>query len=117
MRKSVMVDNGFYFNLTSKGVYSIPDSRTIRLLDFATGRVSVLAEMSDSNQPGGLAVSPDDAYVLWTQLDGQSRDLMLVEQFPLKGALLDSRPSPPQVTALGDWARRRFIRGRWSWLE
>jgi dipeptidyl aminopeptidase/acylaminoacyl peptidase len=71
----------FYFAVTSKGVYFIPDSKTIRLLEFATGRIRVLAELRNSTQPLGLAVSPDDAYVLWTQRDSDSRDLMLVDNF------------------------------------
>ena len=68
------------FGVTAKGVYFMPDRRTIQLLDTATGKVSTLATL-DKPMGAGICVSPDDAYVVWAQVDRISRDLMLVEGF------------------------------------
>jgi Tol biopolymer transport system component len=67
------------FGVTSKGVYFQPNAKTIRFLDAATGKTSTIAEL---DKPGGnIGVSPDDAYVVWSQTDRTSQDLMLVEGF------------------------------------
>jgi Tol biopolymer transport system component len=72
----------FGFGVTAKGVYFMPDSRTIRFLDTATGKVSTLASL-DKPAPADdvMGVSPDDAYVVWSQVDRNTQDLMLVENF------------------------------------
>jgi eukaryotic-like serine/threonine-protein kinase len=66
--------------LTAKGVYFFaPGGKSIQLLDTATGKVSTLAIL---DKPGGqLTVSPDDAYIVWMQVDRNTQDLMLVEHF------------------------------------
>jgi dipeptidyl aminopeptidase/acylaminoacyl peptidase len=67
------------FGVTAKGVYFNADGRTIQFLDTATGKVSTLATL---DKPAvSLCVSPDDAYVVWSQLDRNTQDLMLVENF------------------------------------
>jgi len=68
------------FGVTAKGVYFTPDTKTIQFLDTATGKVSTLATL-DKPVTGGLSVSPDDAYVVWSQVDRDTQDLMLVEGF------------------------------------
>jgi len=68
------------FGVTAKGVYFMPDSRTIRFLDPGSGRVSTLA-MLEKNETGGLCVSPDDRFVVWPQQDRWSSELMLVDNF------------------------------------
>ncbi len=68
------------FGVTAKGVYFMPDSRTIRFLDTATGKVNTLATL-DKPMNGGMCVSLDDAYVVWGQEDRNTQDLMLVEGF------------------------------------
>jgi tol-pal system beta propeller repeat protein TolB len=68
------------FGVTAKGVYFMPDRRTIQLLDTATGKVSTLATL-DKPTNWGICVSPDDAYVVWGQVDRNTQDLMLVENF------------------------------------
>lgn len=68
------------FGVTAKGVYFTPDTKTIQFLDTATGKVSTLATL-DKPVTGGLSVSPDDAYVVWSQVDRDTQDLMLVENF------------------------------------
>jgi len=67
------------YALTSKGVYFYSDAKTIQFLDTATGKVSTIAAL---DKPSGfLTASPDDAYVVWSQTDRNTVDLMLVEGF------------------------------------
>ena len=70
------------FCVTSKGVYfaPAPDADTIQLLDAVSGKVTTLATPG-KHLSGGLAVSPDDAFVVWPQVDRQNFNLMLVEGF------------------------------------
>ncbi len=76
----ILPEAGVTFSVTAKGIYFAPDRKTIQFLDLATGKVSTLAAL-DKRMWGGLCVSPDDAYVVWSQTDRSSRDLMLVEGF------------------------------------
>jgi Tol biopolymer transport system component len=70
------------FTVTSKGVYFFSDAKTIRFLDAATGKIGDIATLSDPNSSNsGFCVSPDDAYVLYAQIDRNSEDLMLVDGF------------------------------------
>jgi eukaryotic-like serine/threonine-protein kinase len=72
-----------YFCVTSKGVYFViggPGGHAIQCLDAATGRVRTLAT-PEKTLGVGLAVSPDDAYVVWSQWDRYTLNLMLVEGF------------------------------------
>jgi len=69
--------------VTSKGVYFVPEehgAKTIRFLDSASGKVRTLAT-PDQPLEAGLAVSPDDAFVVWSQRDRETVNLMLVEGF------------------------------------
>jgi Tol biopolymer transport system component/predicted Ser/Thr protein kinase len=69
--------------VTSKGVYfapPAPGANTIQFLDAVSGKVSTLATL-DKPLNTGLAVSPDDAYVVWSQVDRRTFNLMLVEGF------------------------------------
>jgi Tol biopolymer transport system component len=69
--------------VTSKGVYFAPPEpggNAIQFLDAASGKVSTLAT-PDKPVNSGLAVSPDDAYVVWSQNDRQTINVMLVEGF------------------------------------
>ncbi len=68
------------FGMTGKGIYFLaPDQRRIEFLDTTTLKVSTLATLEKSAYR--LAVSPDGVYVLWPQLDRETQDLMLVENF------------------------------------
>jgi Tol biopolymer transport system component len=69
------------FGVTAKGVYFMPDSRTIRFLDPASGRVSTVATLEKDFSDDGLCVSPDDRFVVWGQGDRLSSELMLVDNF------------------------------------
>jgi Tol biopolymer transport system component/predicted Ser/Thr protein kinase len=71
------------FAVTAKGVYFMPDAKTIQFLDPTTGKINTLATVDKplGGLGAGICVSPDDAYVLWSQVDHDSSDLMLVEHF------------------------------------
>jgi Tol biopolymer transport system component len=73
------------FTLVNDGIYFIPEPSadgkySIHFLSFATGKVKTVAPI-----PGpprwGLTVSRDGRYLLYTQIDEDSSDLMLVENF------------------------------------
>ena len=72
---------GNVFGVTSKGVYFNPNAKTIQFLDTATGKIGTIAELDKPIPGAGLCVSPDEAYVVWSQTDRNSRDLMLVDGF------------------------------------
>jgi Tol biopolymer transport system component/serine/threonine protein kinase len=65
------------FGVTAKGVCFVTD-RSLQFLDAATGKISTLAVVPLT---WGLSVSPDDRYVVWAQIDRNTTDLMLVENF------------------------------------
>jgi len=68
--------------VTSKGVYFVPGegAKTIRFLDAGSGKVRTLAT-PDKPLEAGLAVSPDGEFVVWSQRDRETINLMLVEGF------------------------------------
>ena len=69
--------------VTSKGVYFAPPgpgANTIQFLDAVSGKVSTLVTL-DKPLNSGLAASPGDANVVWSQIDRQTVNLMLVEGF------------------------------------
>ncbi|HEY1203063.1 MAG: protein kinase [Bryobacteraceae bacterium] len=71
------------FGVTAKGVYFMPDTRTIRFLDLGSGRVSTLATLEKEKEVryGGLCVSPGDRFVVWSQDDRSTSEVMLVDNF------------------------------------
>jgi Tol biopolymer transport system component len=73
------------FAVTAEGLYFVPAPETdgtssVRFLNYASG---VTSEIVKIERPVdlGLAVSPDGRYLLFTQVDYASQDLMLVEGF------------------------------------
>ena len=73
--------------LVEDGVYFIDrDSRTIRFFNFNTRKVQEIARLEKPPWPFGNtpAVSPDGRYILYTQMDQQESDIMLVENFRLE---------------------------------
>lgn len=69
------------FSVTTKGVYFVPfGAETIQLLDGTTGKLKNLATL-DTRIWHGICVSPDDTYVVWGQVDRNTMDLMLGENF------------------------------------
>ena len=70
-----VVKDGVYFIAQSPGV-----GFAIRFLHFSSGKTSQLATIPKTLQ-WGFSVSPDERRILYTQLDREGSDLMLVENF------------------------------------
>jgi serine/threonine protein kinase/Tol biopolymer transport system component len=69
-----------YFAIAAKAIYFSPDGKTIQRLELSGGRISTLATVEKSFG-AGLCVSPDETFVVWSQVDRNSVELMLVEGF------------------------------------
>jgi len=70
------------FSVTAKGVYFLSDVRTLQLLDAATGKITTVATADKpSFGENGISVSPDDAYIVFSESVFGGSDLMLVENF------------------------------------
>jgi Tol biopolymer transport system component len=73
------------FSLVNDGIYFIPEpgadgKSSIQFLSFTTRKVKTVASIS--RRPSeGLSVSPDGRFILFSQVDEASSDLMLVENF------------------------------------
>jgi Tol biopolymer transport system component len=72
--------------VTSFGIYFVngePTKAGVDLFDFTTQKVRRVFDITGVAESwgGGLAVSPDGRTLLYTQLDGTSGDIMLVEGF------------------------------------
>jgi Tol biopolymer transport system component/DNA-binding winged helix-turn-helix (wHTH) protein len=74
------------FVVVEAGIYFIPTpaagaaSSSINFLSFASGKIRPVAP-TDRPAGGGLTVSPDGRWILYTQLDHDVSELMLVESF------------------------------------
>ena len=73
------------FSLVDDGIYFIPEPGTdgrssIQFLTLATGKMKTVAPIR-APPFYGLTVSPDRRYLLYSQVDEQRSDLMLVENF------------------------------------
>lgn len=76
------------WTVTSAGIYSIElthEGSVINLHDPTTGTVRLLARLPDDSRPtpwiGGLSVSSSGQWLLYSQIDERSSDIMLVENF------------------------------------
>ena len=70
--------------LTGDGIYFIRREEggpTIRFYSFLTGRSSALATLADVPEHPSLAVSPDGRTLLYTHVDRNESDVLLVEDF------------------------------------
>ena len=67
------------------GIYFIADvgsKQAIEFLDLPSGKIHQVYTLEKPPAPwNGLAVSPDGKWLLFSQLDAISSDLMLVENF------------------------------------
>jgi Tol biopolymer transport system component len=63
--------------------YSIPELRSLAVvrLDLESGRASPFLQLETSGTALGLAVSPDEEWVLYANTIRQTSELMLVENF------------------------------------
>ena len=75
---------GQAFAVGRKGIYFVapnPDgSSAVQFQSFATGKVTTIALIQRSLE-FGLSVSPDERFILYTQVDQSGSDLLLVENF------------------------------------
>jgi Tol biopolymer transport system component len=76
-RAWAVVGQGIYFAQAS------PSGRTaVRFLRFGTGKVTTITSIKRPiGCTAGFSLSPDERYLLYTQLDQDGSDLMLVENF------------------------------------
>jgi Tol biopolymer transport system component/DNA-binding winged helix-turn-helix (wHTH) protein len=72
------------FAMAQDGIFFVPGDAggtpSIRFFNFRTGAITVVAPI-DGSPSDGLSVSPDGRYLLYSQTDQQSSELMLVENF------------------------------------
>jgi hypothetical protein len=72
------------YAVVKDGIYFIPGPRerqfAIDFLSFSSGKTSQLASITKPVQ-WGFSVSPDERWILYTQADHLTSDLMLVENF------------------------------------
>jgi Tol biopolymer transport system component/DNA-binding winged helix-turn-helix (wHTH) protein len=76
-----------YWAVTEQGIYVAtavkPEQPLIEFFSFATGQLKLVAKLEKPiphNVPG-LTVSPDGRWLLWSQLDQEGSDIILVENF------------------------------------
>jgi Tol biopolymer transport system component len=70
------------WTLSPTGIYFVPAEapRTLRYFDFATGRIRPIFDVSNDFS-GGLSVSPDGRWILYSQESEVNSDIMLVDHF------------------------------------
>lgn len=79
--------NWRYWAVGSEGIYFVVEAGSqkwgIKLFSFASGKVRRVAVLNGPPiwGPPGLAVSPDDRWILYTQYDRRVSDIVLVENF------------------------------------
>jgi len=64
------------------GIYFVPADapRTLRFFDFSTKQIRNVFEAKE-NFGGGLSVSPGGRSLLYSQVDEENSDIMLVDHF------------------------------------
>jgi Tol biopolymer transport system component/DNA-binding winged helix-turn-helix (wHTH) protein len=74
----VVVEQGIYFATAER-----PEQPLIELFSFITGQVTTVVVLEKGLDRGmsGLAVSPDGHRLIWSQVDQDSSDIMLMENF------------------------------------
>jgi len=85
--KTIQVLDSVYaanYAVVKDGIYFIAQSRegrfAVHFLDFSTGKTSQLATIPKTVM-WGFSVSPDERRILYTQVDREGSDLMLVKNF------------------------------------
>jgi hypothetical protein len=76
------VRNMALWTLTLGGIYFVPADapRSVRYFDFATKKVRQIFKI-EKGLAYGLSVSPDERWILYSQIDEQKFELMLVDHF------------------------------------
>jgi Tol biopolymer transport system component/DNA-binding winged helix-turn-helix (wHTH) protein len=77
-RQWTVVQQGIYFTTAER-----PEQPQIEFFSFATGRVTLVTTLQKRIDPwsGSLDVSPDGRWLTWSQIDHDSNDIMLMENF------------------------------------
>ena len=75
----------YNFAVTNRGIYYTPPrsgngSSSVQFLDFKTGATTEIVKI-EKTVDLGLAVSPDEREVLFSQIDVSGTNLMLIEKF------------------------------------
>jgi Tol biopolymer transport system component/DNA-binding winged helix-turn-helix (wHTH) protein len=68
--------------IAAGGIYFVPADapRSLRYFDFSTRKISQVFEVQKDFEVG-LSVSPDGRWILYSQVDEENRDIMLVDHF------------------------------------
>jgi eukaryotic-like serine/threonine-protein kinase len=79
------LSQGANFAVVDEGIYFIPTpdaaaGYSIQFLSFATRKITLITKIEKPVEMG-LSVSPDQKWILYSQIDQQTSDLMLVENF------------------------------------
>jgi hypothetical protein len=84
------IGHGTNFAVVNEGIYFLSGDMTsktpgvpVQFFSFATGQIKTVSTstVEKKNVWGGLSVSPDGRWVLFTYIDYQGSDLLLVENF------------------------------------
>jgi hypothetical protein len=62
-------------------LYFFSDANTLQLLDETTGLIRIVARLDGHSAQNGITVSPDSAYLAFSERSSLRNDLMLVEGF------------------------------------
>jgi eukaryotic-like serine/threonine-protein kinase len=73
-------DDGIYF-IGRLGSSIVSAEFRVQFFDFASRKITVLGRTERPYFPDGFSVSPDRHHLLFTQVDRDDRDIMLVENF------------------------------------
>ncbi len=80
-----LLKDGALWTVVPGGIYFVPTDapHSICYFDFATQRVRRITAVDRdfSSRNGGLSVSPDGRWILYSQMDNVNSDIMLVEHF------------------------------------
>jgi Tol biopolymer transport system component/DNA-binding winged helix-turn-helix (wHTH) protein len=73
------------WTVTANGIYFVPEGspRSIQYFDFASKQVRHVTDVDKDLRSwvGGLSVSPDGRWILYSQVDEENSDIMLVDHF------------------------------------
>jgi len=74
--------NADFWTITAGGIYSVPADaqRSFRYFDFNTRKIRQVFD-AQRQLAGGMSVSPDGRWILYSEVDEENRDIMLIDPF------------------------------------
>jgi hypothetical protein len=77
------VSNWTLWAVTPRGIYFVPADtpRSLCYFDFTTKQIREVFKV-EKNFDNGLSVSPDGRWLLYSQIDEENSDIMLVDHLP-----------------------------------